>query len=78
MKGKFFEVESGGRVELYGNHPRHMWGRLRQTAEAGAYTLYVLGQMDWQVCASSVWLPKTAERALRGYAPWSDGLTGMR
>jgi hypothetical protein len=48
LKGKFFEIESGGSLELYGNHPRNMWGTLRQTAERGAYSLFIQGQMDWE------------------------------
>ena len=44
----YFDVERGGTLELFGNHPTNMWGRLRQTARKGDHTLFVQGQMDWQ------------------------------
>ena len=46
LTGKHFIVESGGIVELYGNHPKKAWGS--QTAEKGAQTLYIIGMLDFK------------------------------
>ena len=47
LKGKFFEVEAGAELALYGNTASTMWGQLRTTARKGDYTLFIQGKMDW-------------------------------
>ena len=48
LAGKKIIVENGGNIALYGRQPFKSWGKLRQTAEAGSHTLYIIGQLDFQ------------------------------
>ena len=48
LKGKYFDVEAGSTLALYGDNPKQMWGRLRQRANKGDQTLFVRGDMDWR------------------------------
>ena len=47
LKGKYFDVERGSELALYGNTAQNVWGRLRKTAKSGDYTLFIQGRMDW-------------------------------
>ena len=76
MKGKYFTVEAGATLALYGDSPAPAWGRLRKTAETGDHTLFVLGHMGWRqgdqlilgttshLAAEMEWLTVSASRTV--------------